>query len=85
MPRCHHYVIELREFLGLTGYYRKFVCNYEIIAAPLTQLLQKGQIHWDDKAQKTFEELKIAMITTPVLIKTNALDTGIRAVLSQQG
>lgn len=87
-------MIELRGFLGLTGYYRKFVRNYEIIAAPLTQLLQKGQIHWDDKAQKTFEELKIATITTPVLaipnfneqfvIKTNASDTGIRAVLSQQ-
>ena len=83
--------IELREFLGLTGYYRKFVKNYGIIAKPLTLLLRNKQFQWTDQANTTFHNLKTAMTTTPVLalpkfqaqftVETDACIDGIGAVL----
>ena len=52
-------VPEVQSFLGLAGYYRRFVEGFSIMAGPLTKLLRKGvTFYWDDQCQRAFEELK---------------------------
>jgi hypothetical protein len=62
-------VPEIRSFLGLAGYYRRFIEGFSKIVKPLTSLLEKGkEFKWDDKCQASFEELKKKLTTAPVLI-----------------
>jgi len=52
-------VSEIRSFLGLAGYYRRFIENFSKIAKPLTSILEKGKdFKWTDACQNRFEELK---------------------------
>lgn len=106
---------ELREFLGLTGYYHRFVAGYAKLAAPLHALtggpnpkghktsrkrcnnLKDGQSfseRWSDKCKKAFEQLKVCLISAPILaypdyslpflLETDASHQGLGAVLSQE-
>ena len=61
-------VTEIRSFLGLAGYYRRFVNGFSMIAAPMTRLLQKNvKFEWSEKCQRSFEKLKVFLTKAPVL------------------
>jgi len=60
-------ITALRAFLGLTGFYRRFVANYATIANPLIDLLKSNSFHWNETAYTTFQKLKLAMQTLPLL------------------
>ncbi|XP_040932061.1 uncharacterized protein [Gossypium hirsutum] len=63
-------VSEIRSFMGLAGYYRRFIEGFLVIAAPLTKLLRKGvSFIWTDKQQKSFEKLKKVLTQAPFLIQ----------------
>ena len=62
-------VTEIRSFLGLAGYYRRFIEGFYKIAMPLTQLFRKTyKFEWTDEYVKFFQELKQRLISTPVLM-----------------
>ena len=84
----------LRGFLGLTGYYKRFMKKYGTINKPLTELLNEG-FNWNHKAEEAFEQLKKALSEVPTLglpdfsnpftLEIDASDTGVGAVLSLEG
>jgi hypothetical protein len=61
--------IQIRSFLGLAGYYRRFIEGFSSLAKPMTELLKKDQkFVWSPKCQESFEELKKRLTTTPGLV-----------------
>ena len=62
---------QLREFLGLTGYSRRFIKDYATLVSPLIDLLKKDAFEWSLEAAKAFDNLKQVLITTPVLALPN--------------
>ncbi|XBJ04555.1 hypothetical protein VPH35_023472 [Triticum aestivum] len=89
-------VKQVRGFLGLTGYYRKFIKHYGIISRVLSDLLRKDTMfYWTNKEDEAFQHLKSALTQAPVLalpnfklpfvVETDASKYGIGVVLMQQG
>ena len=87
---------EVRSFLGLAGYYRKFVKDYSKIAGPLSALTSKLlPFAWNDKCEKSFQELKRMLTSAPILtlpegsedfaVFTDASQDGLGCVLMQRG
>jgi hypothetical protein len=65
-------VSEIRSFLGLVGYYHRFIQDFTMLAKPMTWLLEKGKVFkWTHDCQVSFEELKKHLTTTPVLVLPN--------------
>jgi hypothetical protein len=89
-------VSEIRSFLGLAGYYRRFVPNFSSIAKPLTRLLEKGVLFvWSSDCLVSYETLKNKLVNAPILalsesgkrytVYTNASRIGLGCVLMQEG
>ncbi|KAA3465626.1 DNA/RNA polymerases superfamily protein [Gossypium australe] len=89
-------VTEVRSFLGLAGYYRRFVKRFSMIATPMTRLLQKDvKFEWLEKCQQSFEKLKALLTKAPVLVQlelgkefvvySDASLSGLGCVLIQEG
>lgn len=87
-------VRQLRRFLGICGWYRRFVRNFATVSASLTDMLQKNRkFVWSEAAKSAFEELKDSLCSAPVLhnpnfsrpfsIQCDASQHGIGAVLAQ--
>ncbi|KAJ1217646.1 hypothetical protein NDU88_005239 [Pleurodeles waltl] len=87
---------EVRSFLGLTGYYCRFVKGYGTIVSPLTELTSKKQprlVNWTEACQKAFDTLREAICMAPMfkapdysqecIVQTDASEHGIGAVLAQ--
>ena len=63
---------EIRSFLGLAGYYRRFVQGFSSIASPLTRLTQKKvKFQWSDDFERSFQTLKDRLTSTPILTLPN--------------
>ena len=62
-------VFEIHSFLGLAGYYRRFIEDFSRLVAPMTRLTRKEvKFDWDDRCKEAFEELRRKLTTAPILI-----------------
>ncbi len=88
-------VKDIRAFLGLASYYRRYIPNFASVATPLTDLTKKDvELIWDDDCEHAFQALKKALVQPPVLayptrdghfvLSMDASDTGMGAVLEQE-
>jgi len=88
---------QLRAFLGLASFYRKYVPNFAVVAAPLTDATRKGnptEVIWNEARDHAFQELKrhiskppilkLPDVTKPFILQTDASHIGIGAVLLQE-
>eukprot|EP00253_Pinus_taeda_P011652 PITA_11652 len=89
-------VTDVRSFMGLAGYYRRFVEGFSKVAFPITSLQKKGKsFQWTPNCQKSFEQLKHLLTTAPILciadpnkdyvVCTDASKEGLGGVLMQEG
>ncbi|GJY65820.1 retrotransposon protein, putative, ty3-gypsy subclass [Tanacetum coccineum] len=89
-------VTKVRSFLGLAGYYRRFMEGFSLLALPLTKLMQKGEkFVWNEERENSFEELKNRLVSSPILthpsgiggyqIYNDASKKGFGCVLMQHG
>jgi hypothetical protein len=89
-------VSEIQSFLGLVGYYRRFIKDFSKIAKPMTNLLEKNKaFEWTEECQSSFEELKKHLTSAPVLVLPDltkkfdiyceASRRGLGCVLMQEG
>ena len=66
MPKS---IFEIRSFLGLDGYYKRFIEDFSRLAAPMTRLTRKEvKFDWDDQCEEAFQELKRRLTSAPILI-----------------
>ena len=67
-------VFEIRSFLGLAAYYRRFIEDFSRLVAPMTRLTRNEvKFDWDDRCEEAFQELRRRLIISPILI---VLDRG---------
>jgi hypothetical protein len=88
-------ITEVRSFLGLAGYYRRFIPNFSKIAKPITKLMKGNKYEWSVYCYETFQTLKKLLTTSPVLVEPDitkpfdvycdASSTGLGYVLMQEG
>ena len=95
VPRSIH---DVRMFLGLANFYRRFIKGFSKVALPITKLLRKESVshfRWTTEAQAAFDELRTAFTTAPILqhfnpdlptiLEADASDFALGAVVSQVG
>ena len=62
-------IFEIHSFLGLVGYYRRFIEDFSRLAVPMTRLTRKEvKFEWNDPCEKAFQELKMRLTSNPILI-----------------
>ena len=62
-------IFEIHNFMGLAGYYRRFIGDFSRLAAPMTRLTRKEvKFEWNDICERAFQELKRRLTSAPILI-----------------
>jgi hypothetical protein len=90
------HVHQVRSFLGLAGYYRRFIPDFSKLVKPITSLLKNdSKFNWSSKCNEAFEQLKVLLTTAPVLaqpdiekpfdVYCDASGSGLSCVLMQEG